>query len=263
MAVLSIRYQSSALNGFITFRAILPFENFGPNPLAPNPRPYAPPEPLKTLYLLHGITGDDQDWLLGTRIQRYAEQHRLAVILPSGRNSFYVDQGPEERWGEFIGEELVQVTRALLPLSPRREDTFLGGLSMGGYGALRNGLKYSGTFSRIVALSSALVFYDAPTSTEDSPVPWQRRSWYRRVFGDLDRLKENDVDLEDLYLRCPQPADLFLAVGTEDALLEKNRRFRDFLRTHNAHLTYLEEPGSHEWDFWDRNIARAMDWLCP
>lgn len=199
---------------------------------------------------------------MGTRIARYAEEHHIAVILPSGHNSFYANPAPLEHWGTFVGKELVEVSRSLFPLSLRREDTFLGGLSMGGYGALRNGLKYSSTFSRIVALSSALVFYDIPSATEDSPVPWRRKSGFERVFGDLTRLKENDLDLEDLFLRCETPPELFLAVGTEDPLLETNRRFRAFLRSHNARFLYLEEHGAHEWDFWDRSISRALDWLC-
>ena len=262
MAVITTRYQSQALGGFVTFQTILPFEDFGPNPIVPNPDPYRRPEGLRTLYLLHGITGDDRDWLLGTRIARYAAEHRIAVVMPDGRNSFYVDQTPTDRWGEFIGKELVDVTRTLFPLSHRREDTFLGGLSMGGYGALRNGLKYNDTFSRIVGLSSALVFYDIPNTSDDTPIPWQKKSYYERIFGDVHQLAEHDMDPEDLFLRCQQPVDLFLAVGTEDFLLDYNRRFRDFLLAHNASLTYHEEPGAHEWDFWDRNIARALDWLC-
>lgn len=261
MAIITTRYNSNCLGGFVTFTAIIPFEDFGTDFLNPNPNPYAKSEPLKTLYLLHGITGDEKDWLYGTRIERYAIEHKVAVIMPDGNNNFYVDNHFSERWGEFIGKELVEVTRTLFPLSDKRADTFIGGLSMGGYGALRNGLKYSETFSRIGALSSALIHYDIPTSTEESPMPWGSRSYYERIFGNASQFEGSDMDLEPLYLLHGADTKIFMACGTEDFLIDKNRRFKEFLEASNADVTYLEEPGSHEWDFWDRNINRVLDWL--
>lgn len=78
------------------------------------------------------------------------------MVMPSGDNAFYVDQPKgHNNYGEYIGQELVRLTRKMFPLSRKREDTFIGGLSMGGYGALRNGLKYSDTFGAVIALSGA------------------------------------------------------------------------------------------------------------
>lgn len=142
MAIIKTRYNSICLGGFVSFIAVIPFEDFGANFLAPNPTPYKVEQPMKTLYLLHGVTGDENDWLYGTYIERYAIEHKIAVIMPDGNNNFYVDNCEFERWGQFIGKELVEYTRNLFPLSKNREDTYIGGLSMGGYGAIRNGLKY-------------------------------------------------------------------------------------------------------------------------
>lgn len=261
MAILTTRYNSNCLGGFVSFTAVIPFEDFGEDFLNPNPNPYGRREPLKTLYLLHGITGDEKDWLYGTRIERYAIEHKIAVVMPDGDNNFYVNNCPTERWGEFIGRELVEVTRNLFPLSDKREDTYIGGLSMGGYGAIRNGLKYNDVFSKIVALSSALVTYDVPYATEEAPMPWQKRSFYERVFGSLEQLVGSDMDPERLYLDCKNPVSIFMAIGEDDFLKEYNRRYRRFLEEHQADVCYLEEPGDHEWDFWDRNIRRGMDWL--
>ena len=169
MAIITTRYNSMCLGGPVSFTAVIPFEDFGMFPNF-NPNPYENQEPLRTLYLLHGISGDEKDWLYGSRIARFAEENHIAVIMPDGNNNFYVDNWPAERWGEFIGRELVEVTRNLFPLSRKREDTYIGGLSMGGYGAIRNGLKYSDTFSKIVALSSALITYEVPYSTEEAPI---------------------------------------------------------------------------------------------
>lgn len=261
MAIITTRYNSNCLGGFVSFTAVIPFEDFGEDFLNPNPHPYAAGNPMRTLYLLHGVTGDEKDWLYGTRIERYAKENKIAVIMPDGNNNFYLDNCETERWGEFIGKELVEVTRALFPLSHKREDTFIGGLSMGGYGAIRNGLKYSETFSRIIALSSALLIYDLPDYTDDDPIPWRRRAYAERIFGKLDNVPGSDADPEQLYRDCAKEMKIFMAIGTEDFLLLQNRRYRKFLESVDADLTYLEEAGAHEWDFWDRNILRGIAWL--
>ena len=260
MAIVTTRYRSNCLNGFVTFTAVLPFENFGEDYFNPNPDAYDKGEPMKTLYLLHGVTGDEVDWLYGTRIARYAEERHIAVIMPAGRNNFYLDNHECERWGEFIGKELVAVTRGMFHLSDRREDTFICGLSMGGYGALRNGLKYQDTFGKIAGLSSALVFYDLADREDGGP--WlQSRGYAERMFGDVTNVMGSDMDLEYLYLNGRKDIPIFMAIGESDGLLEVNRRFKAFLEKHGADLTYLEEPGAHEWDFWDRNIVRVLDWM--
>jgi len=261
MAILTARYHSVCLGGFVSFTAVIPFEDFGSDFLNPNPKPYDSREKLKTLYLLHGITGDEKDWLYGTRIERYAVEHHIAVIMPDGNNNFYVDNCETERWGEFVGKELVEFSRNLFPLSDRREDTYIGGLSMGGYGAIRNGLKYSETFSRIIALSSALVTYDVPSAVEDAVLPFQKKSYLERIFGPTEQFVGSDKDPEALYLNCKNPVSLFMAIGHDDSLKVYNRRYRDFLEANHADLTYYEAPGSHEWEFWDTNIRKGMDWL--
>ncbi len=260
MAIVSARYRSNCLNRFVTFTAVLPFEQNGGEFLTSREDAFSSFPPMKTLYLLHGITGDEVDWLYGTRIASYAEERGIAVIMPDGGNSFYHDHYYAEKWGEFVGKELVQVSRRMFRLSEKREDTYIGGLSMGGYGAMRNGLKYSHTFSKILSLSGAFVTLDLPA--KEYGTDWlETKEFYEQTFGDLDRIKGSDLDLEQLYLDHGKDTEIFMAVGTEDFLLEKNRRYRDFLEAHGAKLRYMEEPGAHEWDFWDRNIKRGLDWL--
>lgn len=261
MAITTTRYQSPALGRFVTFTAILPFEDFGDFPNF-NPKPFEMKKPLRTLYLLHGITGDDRDWIYGTQIVQYATDHNLAVIMPDGHNNFYIDNNPSEPWGKFIGEELVEMTRTLYPLSDKREDTYIGGLSMGGFGALRNGLKYNETFSKIIALSSALIMDDAVNSTEDAKLSFQKRSHYDRIFGgDVSKLPGSDMDPRQLFLDTKLPVDIFMAIGKDDGLLENNRNYKEFLEKHGASLLYYEDDGAHEWDFWNRNIKKGIEWL--
>lgn len=261
MAIITTRYNSNCLGGFVTFTAVIPFEDFGENFLAPNLHPYKAEQPLRTLYLLHGVTGDEKDWLYGTRIERYAIENKIAVIMPDGNNNFYIDNSEKEKWGEFIGRELVEVTRTLFPLSKKREDTYIGGLSMGGYGALRNGFKYSETFSRIIALSSALITYDVLSYTDEAPMAWRKKSYAERIFGDITKVVGSDIDPEQLYRDCTNDMKIFMAIGTEDFLYSHNTRYKEFLISQGADLTYVEEQGAHEWDFWDRNILRGIKWL--
>ena len=153
----------------------------------------------------------------------------------------------------------------MFPLSDRREDTFIAGLSMGGYGAIRNGLKYHDTFSHIAGLSSGIMMDDILNSDNDSPMPFMRRSYYESVFGDLDKLPGSDMDCEalilDLKKKEAQIPRMYLCCGTEDFLVEKNRAYRDFLRNQGVDLIYEEGSGTHSWDFWDTYIQRVLEWL--
>src|SRR5690606_9197863 len=129
-----VTFLSRSLKRKVAFNAIIPGDSG-------DPRLPAAEGPFKTLYLLHGIFGNHTDWLTNSRIQMLAESRNLAVIMPAGDNAFYLDQTDRgDLYGQFVGQELVAATRAMFNLSHRREDTFIAGLSMGGYGAIRNGL---------------------------------------------------------------------------------------------------------------------------
>ena len=260
MAILTCDFLSKSLVRTVSFRAILPTASFG-EMINPDSKPYADVKPFKTLYLLHGIGGNDTDWLMGTRIAHYAESRGLAVIMPAGENGFYTDNNGTDRYGEFVGKELVEVTRTLFHLSTAREDTYIGGLSMGGYGAIRNGLKYADTFGKIIALSSALVLDDAAKSTQESFWPFGKRDYFQRVFGDLDQLAGSDLDVKALADQQAKNVQIYLACGTEDALLAKNRDFQAHLKSLGADFTYQEGPGGHDWAFWDTYIAKGIRWL--
>ena len=259
MAIIEVNFISQCLMRTVTFNAIIPADKFGPQTAAPS-------KPFKTLYLLHGIFGNYTDWVNGTRIQAWAEANDLAVIMPSGENRFYLDDEKSgEQYGEFIGRELVEFTRRLFPLSDKREDTFIAGLSMGGYGALRNGLKYAETFGCVAGLSAALIYAGLADSDDSAPVFTFRRKYYEAIFGKLDEIVGSDKDPKALFEklcaeRRPQPK-LYMCCGTEDSLLGVNRDLRDALLARGADLTYEEGPGGHDWVFCDTYIRRILEWL--
>ncbi|MBB5264745.1 S-formylglutathione hydrolase FrmB [Catenibacillus scindens] len=262
MAVLEVNFISETLMRTVPMHVILPADKL---PMPGEKR--KPVKPFKTLYLLHGILGNYTDWLYGTRIQRWAEEKNLAVVMPSGDNASYVDRAQEHNYyGQFIGEELVDMTRKMFRLSEKREDTFIGGLSMGGYGALRNGLKYSETFGYVAALSSAFFFEHLDSLTEDGMYFAQKRSFREATFGkDLEAAADSDMNPRYLVKKMKENGDkfpeIYMACGRQDGLLEDNRAFARYLKAENVSVTYDEEDGSHEWDFWDRQIKKVLDWL--
>lgn len=261
MALVKVDLFSKSLMRTVTINAIIPVDKLE---LTSTPREK---NPFKTLYLLHGIFGNYTDWVSGTRIQTWAQEQNLAVIMPSGDNKFYLDnESSGELYGTFIGEELVEMTRALFPLSTKREDTFIAGLSMGGYGAIINGLQYPQTFSHIAGLSSALILDTVvKVGEETSNLPIQNRQYYQHVFGNLDTLVGSDKDYRALIIKLQKEGkeipNLYLACGSEDMLVKENRAYRDFLINQGIEVTYQEGPGGHDWVFWDRYIYKVLQWL--
>ncbi len=261
MALIQVNYLSECLMRTVPVNVILPVDK-----LTFPGQPKREEKPYKTLYLLHGIFGNYTDWVSGTKIQRWAEEKDLAVVMPSGDNMFYVDQEDSHNfYGEFIGKELVDMTRKMFPLSRKREETYIAGLSMGGYGALRNGLKYSETFGCIASLSGAMVVDDIAKRTDDVPFFIDSRSFAQSIFGDLEKAEESDKNPKWLVKKLKEEGKdipkIYLTCGLQDSLLGVNREMRDFLKEQGADVTYVEGEGAHEWDFWNRSIKNVLDWL--
>ncbi len=253
MALIHADFRSATLKRTVSMNVILPVEKFrGPYP---------------TLYLLHGLTDNCNGWLSYSRIRFWAEESGLAVVMPSGENSFYMDvlvkDGCLGDFGEYIGRELVDVTREMFPLSRKREDTFLAGLSMGGFGACRNALKYCETFGKAAVLSGALHFYEYPVSwveTQGNTIGELKN------FGDLEETRHSDRNpryLIEAIRKDPArrfPA-FYVACGLQDALLEANRSIAGALAEAGADVTYEEGEGGHDWEFWDTYIRHVLKWL--
>lgn len=262
MAVIQAQFYSQKLRSMVPFSALLPVDAIE----IPGEPPVEKPERMKTLYLLHGYSGNHMDWLYGSRIQELSLKYGVAVIMASAGNNFYLDQKEKGEWyGEFIGEELLEISRKIFNLSDRREDTYIGGLSMGGFGAIRNGLKYSDNYKGIIALSSALITHNIADIAPDYKDDIASYDYYRTVFGDLKQLRGSDNDPEALITQLKKSnkkmPDIYMACGTEDFLLEENRHFHQFLKTENVDHVYIESPGVHDWKFWDEYIEKAILWI--
>jgi len=213
-----------------------------------------------TLWLLHGLSDDHTIWLRRTSIERYVSPLGLAVVMPAVHRSFYTDMAQGYRYWTYISEELLELARSFFPLSDAREDNFVAGLSMGGYGAFKLALRCPDRFAAAASLSGAL---DIVRTAHSPGEEWQAEM--RRVFGDLDQLAGSDNDLFYLARQVaaregPKPK-LYQCCGTGDFLYEDNLRFRALARELTLDLTYEEGPGEHEWGYWDRQIQRVLAWL--
>jgi S-formylglutathione hydrolase FrmB len=216
------------------------------------------PKPYKTLYLLHGLYGSDDIFLANTSVQKFAEDNGIAIVIPCGDNSFYIDNEKSHAYyGEYVGCELLDITRNIFPLSDKREDTFIAGFSMGGYGAIRNGLKYYENFSKIGMISAALITDDIVNYTDNNNV-LKSRDFYESIFGDLKDVIGSDADPKYLINNCPDIPDIFMACGIDDFLFEKNADFYRFLNENNINSTFIGDDGEHTWEFCDKYVKEFI-----
>lgn len=261
MAVMRVSFRSEALDRSVDLNVIVPMETAG----IPGEVKALKPRVFQTLYLLNGYSGNQDDWLTFSDIRRLSDQYDLAVVMPSGENRFYVDGNARGmKWGELAGKEIVEFTRSMFPLSDKRADTFIGGLSMGGFGALRLGACYCHTFSKIITLSGAFITDNIAGKREGYADEVGDYAYYHHVFGDLDRVKDSPKDpfwcaAQAVKSKC-MPG-VYMACGTEDFLIGENRAAKKKLEKMGVSPVYLESPGSHDWGFWNSYLEPAIQWL--
>jgi putative tributyrin esterase len=248
MALIHCHFFSQVLSLSTSMFVILP------DPPATGARPFP------TLYLLHGLSDDHIIWQRRTAVERYVAGLNLAVVMPAVQRSFYTDTVTGQRYWTFIGEELPALTRYFFPLSADREDNFVAGLSMGGYGAFKLALTYPDRYAAAASLSGAL---DVVRILEDEEEA--RRQEFAYIFGQAADVAGGPDDLfhlaTQIACRRRRPA-LYQACGTEDHLYADNVRFHTHLQSLGLAVTYQESPGAgHDWAYWDEQIARVIAWL--
>lgn len=256
MAILQIEVLSGYLERKVPVTAIVPIDN---------PLTKVQEENYKMVVLLHGYNGNNMDWVTNTGIVKYAEENNLVVVMPAGENKFYIDNiKTGEAYGRFIGEELIACMRKLLPVSTKREDTCIGGLSMGGFGAVVNGLRFPDTFGYIVSLSGALFL--EPMMSEKNEEVLIRKEKFDALLGTSEQMLHTDADyretLENLLKKNPQKIpEIYLACGTDDFWYRASESFSKYLTHMNVGHLFVETKADHEWSFWNCYIERAIKWF--
>lgn len=187
------------------------------------------------LYLLHGYGNNHAQWCGYTNIELFAEERQIAVVMISGENKKYIDSNEsetEDKFADFIQNELPEFITQVFPISDKREDTFIAGLSMGGFGALYHALSYSGKYGAAGAFSPAVEMTNNPIS----------------LYNIVDNTKVN--------------MPFFITCGEKDFVYQSNVRFVDYAKEKGLDITWISEPDyDHEWRFWNLSVERFLDWL--
>ena len=258
MILSELHFFSEALDVRSTVNVILPQRSRSERMKSGNAK-------FRTLYLLHGYSDDHTAWQRWTSIERYVEGKDLAVVMPDVHNSFYTDMVHGMKYFTYLTRELPILLREILPLSARREDTFVAGLSMGGYGAFKLALSRPEAYAAAASLSGAVdICRDALQVHPEDPGNAAWIAKMRDIFGDLDKVPGS---LHDLYALAKKVAQkpvrprLYQYCGTEDFLYTGNVNFRDFIRTLPFDHTYTEGAGDHTWGYWDAEIQKVIAWL--
>ncbi|HKJ37234.1 MAG TPA: alpha/beta hydrolase family protein [Anaerolineales bacterium] len=225
-----------------------------------NPKPK-----YRTLYLLHGRTDDHTAWVRWSNIEKYVEGMNLAVVMPAVDLSWYTDMAYGNNYFQFVSEEVPAVVRDMFSLSDKREDNFVAGLSMGGYGAFKLALTYPDRYEAAASLSGALDVLE----TIKGHGLHDEKAWHKAmqsVFGDLEKVDGSQHDLFALSREVGKGSvkpRLYQCCGTEDFLYADNIRFRDAVRKLPLDFTYEEGPGEHVWSYWDKMIQNVLKWMLP
>ena len=218
---------------------------------------------LPVVYLLHGAYGDNSSWVRFSNIERYAQAHNIVAVMASVENSLYQDMVHGNKYFTFISEELPSFITTLFPVSKKREDTYICGFSMGGYGAWFVGLSCPEKYCKIAGMSAAMdvagLADEVQKGNLEAPFP------FHDIFEDPAHLAGSDKDIFELYRRDAEKGcvpELYQACGTKDFLYQMNEDANRRLTEMGAKITYSVTPDAmHNWDYWDSELPKILDWM--
>ena len=221
--------------------------------LLPNPEKHTLKR-FPTLYLLHGLTDCADTWLSRTSLERYCDDHGMAVVLPTAQRSFYCDMVWGDAFFTHVGQEIPEICESLLPLVPDDAHRYIAGNSMGGYGAMKIALKNPGKFAKVATLSGVL---DVNAMIRDFPE--YERDWLLCFGGNHAPAEE---DILELLPKAEKLPEIYHYCGTDDFLAGGNHRFCKLCEELNIPLkSTWEEGGIHGWPYWDPQIVQVLNWL--
>lgn len=262
--LLNCHYYSSVLNRNTEINVVIPTPE-GNEQITEQgtEKQYDYEKGLPVVYLLHGAYGDCSSWIRFSNIERYAQAHNIVAVMASVENSMYQDMTHGNQYFTYLTKELPAYITTLFPVSKKREDTYIAGFSMGGYGAWYLGLSHPEQYSKIAGMSAAMdiavLSRQCQEGTIDGPFPWND------IFEDPEHLEGTDKDIFELFRRCSEnglvPA-LYQACGTKDFLYQMNLDAKQRLTQMGAEITYSETPDAmHNWDYWNEEINKIFDWM--
>ena len=256
MALFEMQYYSKALETSVNVNVILPEISKKHDGVG------SPEGEYKTLYLLHGLSDNCNAWLRYTSIERYAKNYNIAIVMPSVARSWYSDTAYGANYFTFVAKELPEVCRSYFSgISAKKENNFVAGLSMGGYGAMKLALTFPDNYEGCASLSGSLDITrkGRPCNINewrgnfgfDLPNALALEGSENDIFALTQKLADNKAPLPKIYLWC----------GTEDSLIKINREYTHFLKELNIPHIYKESEGDHSWKWWDLHIQDILEYF--
>lgn len=247
MAVMHMNYLSETIGMHQSFVVILPED-------ASYFDQTQSPKALPSLLLLHGLSSDATSYLRYTSIERYANEAQLAIIMPNADHSFYTNMAHGHRYYDYV-LEVWDYVHQILPLSPDREDHFIAGHSMGGYGTIKYALTQGHRFAKAAPLSavydiSRLINYDWYDFDFNNVVDTTNEAALRAIhpYHLVEEAVQQQAQLPDIYMMC----------GTEDDLYEDNVAFSQQLKKLDVKHDFVSGPGRHDYAYWDEAIQQVI-----
>lgn len=233
------------------------------NILLPEPRTISPlpMEDMEVLYLLHGMQGSAHSWPSSTSAERYLYEsgRNMAVIVPTMKSNFYTDQKIGDAYYTYVAEELPRLVESYLHVSPKREKTYVAGLSMGGYGAMKLALSHPEKYSFGASFSGAVDMAPAVAHAAEG----EPHNLFRFIFGSPEEFAGSVDNTRGLLEHCAKTAEqlprLYLSCGTADALFPANKAFAERAKELGYSVKFhIEKEMGHSWRFWDLEVEKLL-----
>ncbi len=220
------------------------------------------------LWLLHGASDNHTIWQRRTSIERYVAPLGLAVVMPNVHLSGYADMAHGGKYYTYISKELPQILRNFFPLSDKREDNFIAGLSMGGGGCMKIGLANPENYAAIGCLSAGADNHP-PDKNGKRNLAENFQPMFQRIYGERN-IEDTEEDVfasarNIIHNNGPFPK-VFHAIGKDDFLLDAAHYTKDFFEgipENPFQYTYVEDEGAHTWEYWDEHIQNYLEFIKP
>ncbi|MCQ2507419.1 MAG: esterase family protein [Dorea sp.] len=256
MGLFSGDFYSEKLRMTTQIKVIFPETSNDVTPL------YEGEEP-KVLYLLHGLSANCGEWTRFSKIEYYAKKYNMIVIMPEVQRSFYTSQITGMDYFGYVADELPKICQTWFRISDKRENTFIAGESMGGYGAVKIALNRPHQYAAAASLSGVLDYRSMVNAIIKNE--WQDVSpeeiYIMHGASLTPETWEDPIALVEKLAQDENRPRLIQLCGTEDFLYEGNQRFKECAEKAGYGHTYLEGPGDHEWPYWDKAIQRAIQFF--
>ncbi len=233
------------------------------NILLPEPRTIYPhkKEDMEILYLLHGMQGSAHSWVSSSSVERYLYEsgRNMAIIIPTMKSNFYTDHKIGDAYFTYIGEELPKIIRSYLHVSHQRDQTYVAGLSMGGYGAIKLALSYPEQFKMAASFSGAL----GMENTMERAASENEHYLFNFIYGSLKEYINSPNDTTYLLNKCAKNSrmlpKLYISCGTADNLFSANKQFAEKALNLGYQVKFhVEKEMGHAWRFWDLEVEKLL-----